>query len=423
MILKGSQRGHGSDLATHLCNEFDNDMIELAQVRGTVASDLHGAFAEIEAIASGTKATQPLFSLSINPSAPLDRAQYHEAIDRIEERLGLSGQPRAIIFHHKKGGDGVVREHAHVVWSRIDAQNMRAIPMSHFKAKLCDLACELAHRFGHELPPGLKAWEEKQKFEKDKLESNLAENAQAALSGTSPEERRETITACYESTDNAAAFRAALEENGYILARGDRRGYVVVDGDGHVHSLSRYVKGTRAKDIAQKLTALPPDQLPSVDDAKTQVAARMEALADRQREQQDKHQEREAKLAQQEHALRQKLDALHRKRRDALQKNSRDMAGRHADERLLLAAAHVQQQTRLGFRVRSAVADLIDRSPGLRSVLGPLQRATGLDPRERQERECVRLPRGTSARNWKSAAVKLRFPRSKRAKNADLKPR
>ena len=31
MILKGSQRANGGDLAVHLMNEFDNERIELAQ--------------------------------------------------------------------------------------------------------------------------------------------------------------------------------------------------------------------------------------------------------------------------------------------------------------------------------------------------------------------------------------------------------
>ena len=37
MILKGSQRGNGSDLAVHLMNGFDNEKIEVAEVYGTIA--------------------------------------------------------------------------------------------------------------------------------------------------------------------------------------------------------------------------------------------------------------------------------------------------------------------------------------------------------------------------------------------------
>jgi hypothetical protein len=55
MILKGNQRVGGTDLASHLQNEFDNDLVEVAEIRGTVAQDLHGAFGEYEAIAAGTR--------------------------------------------------------------------------------------------------------------------------------------------------------------------------------------------------------------------------------------------------------------------------------------------------------------------------------------------------------------------------------
>lgn len=142
MILKGRQRAGGADLTTHLSNEYDNDneRVELAHVRGTVPNDLHGAFAEIVAVAAGTRCKEPLYSLTINPASPLTREQYLATIDHIEGKLGLAGQPRAVVFHVKTG-----REHCHVVWSRIDLDRM----------KLRTCARELAHAYGLSLPPGL----------------------------------------------------------------------------------------------------------------------------------------------------------------------------------------------------------------------------------------------------------------------------
>lgn len=386
MIIKASQRGNGSDLATHLCNEFDNEQIEIAHVRGTVATDLHGAFAEIEAIAAGTRSTQPLFSVSVNPSEPMSRAQYFEAIERIEDKMGLSGQPRAIVFHNKEGRDGQVREHAHVVWSRIDSEAMRAIPMSHFKVKLCDLACELAHDFGHELPPGLKAWEEKRKFEKDVLEPTLAEVAQQKKTGLSADDRRAQITALYEQADSAQAFRAALDQSGYLLARGDRRGLVIVDEAGDVHALARNIKGAKSKEIERALSAITPDSLPSVLEAKDEMRGRMAARAERQAEQENQADQARA-IAERAEAMKSRMDALHARRREALRDHQGSMLARHADERLLLVAAQFEQRETVSFRLRSVVSDLISNTPGLRSVLGPLQEVAGLDPRIKQERE------------------------------------
>ena len=60
MILKGSQRSGGSDLATHLMNGFENESVEIAQIKNVVGEDLHHAFAEYEAAATGTRCKKPL---------------------------------------------------------------------------------------------------------------------------------------------------------------------------------------------------------------------------------------------------------------------------------------------------------------------------------------------------------------------------
>jgi MobA/VirD2-like, nuclease domain len=167
--------------------------------------------------------------------------------------LRLTDQPRAVVFHVKPDGSGNGREHCHVVWSRTDVANMKSIHMSHDHAKLCDLSCELAHKYGLELSPGLKAWEEKRKFDKDYLEATMAENAQAKETGITPEQRQAELTAAYSQTDTAQGFQNALLEKGYVLAQGSRRAFVVVDGFGKVHSLTRYVKGYKAKEIKGRL--------------------------------------------------------------------------------------------------------------------------------------------------------------------------
>ena len=120
-------------------NGFDNEHVEIAQLYGSIADDLFGAFAEFEAVASGTRAQNYLYSLSINPPEPLSREQYDEAIAQIEDGLGLKGQPRAVVFHIKHG-----REHCHVVWSRIDIDKMKAIHMAYDHEKLMDISISLA---------------------------------------------------------------------------------------------------------------------------------------------------------------------------------------------------------------------------------------------------------------------------------------
>lgn len=69
-------------------------------------------------------------------------------------------------------------------------------------------------------------------------------------------EKAPTVLELYERSDGGQAFKAALQEQGYTLAKGDRRGFVLVDEQGNVSSLSRQLKGQRAKDIKTRLQGL-----------------------------------------------------------------------------------------------------------------------------------------------------------------------
>ena len=105
MILEANQRGGGKALALHLLNTVDNDHVEVHEVSGFMSDDLVEAFTEAYAISKGTRCKQFLFSLSLNPpeheSVPIE--VFEDAIFRIEHKLGLSGQPRSIVFHEKEG--------------------------------------------------------------------------------------------------------------------------------------------------------------------------------------------------------------------------------------------------------------------------------------------------------------------------------
>ena len=82
MIPKASQRGGAADLATHLMNAYDNEQVIIHDIRGAIASDLHGAFAEWEVLADTlTKCKKHLYSLSLNPDQEqggLSPAQYDD---------------------------------------------------------------------------------------------------------------------------------------------------------------------------------------------------------------------------------------------------------------------------------------------------------------------------------------------------------
>lgn len=274
MIPKASQRGGGKDLATHLLNEFDNEYVKVAEVSGAIAPDLHGAFAEWEAIATGlTKCRNYLYSLSVNPDlgqGRLSRAQYMDYVDRVEKALGLSGQPRAIIYHIKNG-----REHCHVVWSRIDYQNEKAVHLAFDREKLMMVTRQFAREHGLELPDGYGPG----RFDERRQKTSLYERAQERATGISKEERQILVTQAWRQSDSPKAFVRALEDLGYVLATGNRP-YVLVDIYGGMNALPKLIddRSVRTKDIRAFLEKeFPPESLPTVDEAKALVAQHRKA--------------------------------------------------------------------------------------------------------------------------------------------------
>lgn len=264
MILKGSQRGGARNLADHLMNDRDNDHISLMELRGFIAGDLRGALAEAYAISKGTKCEQFLFSLSLSPPKEIEVSEQdlQDAADRAEEKLGLDGQPRAIVFHEKEG-----RRHAHVVWSRIDAQSMKAINLPHFKNKLMSLSRELYLDHGWELPDGLR-----RDGGKSPLNFTLAEWQQAKRLKLDPREIKQSFIDAWQQSDNAQSFQVALEDKGYFLSQGDRRGFVALDVNGEVFSVPRML-GVKTKEVKERLGD--PSDLRSVDQTREHVKGRV----------------------------------------------------------------------------------------------------------------------------------------------------
>ncbi|PCI85552.1 MAG: relaxase [Hyphomicrobiales bacterium] len=253
MILKGSQRSGAKNLSVHLMNDKDNDHINVYELRGFVSDNLHGALAEIHAVSNGTKCTQFMFSLSFNPPKETVASEevFLKAIEQAELKLGLDNQPRAIVFHEKEG-----RRHAHVVWSRIDADSMKAINLPHYKRKLNDLSRELYLDHGWQLPDGFK-----HEHGKNPLNFTLAEWQQAKRLKIDPREIKQDFANAWQRSDGIKAFSNAMAEKGYYIAKGDRRGFVAINIQGEVFSVPKWI-GIRTKQAKQKLGD--PDTLPNV---------------------------------------------------------------------------------------------------------------------------------------------------------------
>jgi len=314
VIIKGTSRAGPARLATHLGNAEKNERVAVLETRGTIASDLRGALIEMDALAAGTRCEKPLYHAAISPEPPhrLSDEQRREAIDTLEARLGLDGHARVVVMHEKEG-----REHIHVVWSRIDLERMRSVSDGHNYRKHEEVARELERRFGHDRVQGAHAEREglEGKTPRPDRTPSRAALRQEERTGITGKEVKAEVSALYRASDGPEAFKAALAENGYTLAKGDRRDFVIIDQAGGVHSLARRLDGVKAADLRAFMSPLDRDRLPDAEQAKAAALARR-AEAQHDEAGLEKAYSRggdyvsQSRAAQKQHALRQaQLDA------------------------------------------------------------------------------------------------------------------
>ncbi len=360
MIPKGNQRAGGQQLATHLLNAYDNDSVEVVDMRGAIAQDLHGAFAEWYAEAKATKCIKYLYSLSINPDhtqGPFNREHYYDFIRRTEDKLGLSGQPRAVVFHVKHG-----REHYHVVWSRIDTEKMKAVQLSHDHQKLRAVAQEYARDHNIKLPPGMQNDRGKDRYADRDKQENLGDKQREERTGVSKPQRRREISEAWHASDTGPAFIKALEEKCYYVARGDdcalcRRGSVRRGFQSRATNRRRENQGTRSppRRPTRSSSMLPPRRSAPVRSGRPAFSKHAASGAKQKRTAQER---REA------------LQQAHAVRRGNLEEKRQQLAAVHGGERKALAELQIA-------RSAAVLQERAARQPT--GVLAFLARITGFN--------------------------------------------
>jgi hypothetical protein len=283
VIVKGKSRAGPSQLARHLGRADTNERVEILQLDS--AGSPAEAFRDWQTYTLATNGKLGLYHANIDPDAKykMTPEQWTRAVDILEEELGLQGQPRAVVMHEKNG-----REHIHVVWARADMDTMTLRSDSrnyqaHERASL-----RMEQEFGHEHVPGKHAKRDREK-QPDFPHSEVSHDEwqQAERGGIGHRERKAQVTALFEASDTGTAFKAALEDAGYVLARGDRRDFVILDSDAKVHSLGRQLPGVKAAELRAFMVEIDPEALPSVKEARAAIreAARAEPTPEPSRQQ------------------------------------------------------------------------------------------------------------------------------------------
>lgn len=330
MILSGSSRSGALDLALHLSNEVDNQKAVLHSLSGAASDNIYEAFREWEVIADNTNCKKGFYSLSINP----DKSQrdwsdkeWQHAIDHIEDRLGLSDQPRAIIFHEKIGeSDGELRKHCHVVWSRINGRELKAIHMSNDYYHLRTCTKELAKVFNLQIY---------YKTGKDRIEArkqgyDLSKSQGMNRDIDSVKARKNIITKLWHEHSDKKAFAVAMNQAGYIIAQGSRRAFVVVDRDNQIHSLTRQIDGVKTKLVKQRLGIA--ESYPSIEEAKEQQRIIKASAKEQAKEKPRLDLTREQKLYRKLRGMAARIDQLRESRRKNLKRQITSAKIRHCDE-------------------------------------------------------------------------------------------
>ena len=284
----------------------------------------------------------------------------------------LNNQPRAIVFHEKYGDDGELRRHAHAVWCRINTENMKAVQLSFSKQKMQEVSKELYIEHNWTMPKG-----HLNKELTDKRNFTLSEWQQAKRTGKDPKQQKTMFQDTWAVSDSKESFSNALKEQGYILAKGDRRGFVAVDHEGEVYSVSRWV-GIKAKQVRERMGN--DESLPNVtkahEQAGTMVADRLKELRVEEARQ---VKERQEKL----NAERERKQEQHEREQEQIAKEQTARQAREAQERL--------------DRLRTGLWGLLDHLTGLRKRTLELNAQEEMRAKKRDEKESQAVERNQIA--------------------------
>lgn len=270
MITKGKSTT-GRSLAAHLMKP-ENERVEVLGIRGAALEDLREAIDDWRDYAKGTNCDKPIYHAQLNPDRDLSREEWETAIGIFEKELGLENYPRAVVLHEKEG-----REHIHLVYSRFDhdpeAEHMRAWSDSWNYPKHERASREIERALGLQKTQGVFIDREGPRPERTPTHDAMQQGDRLQID---PRDVKAEIAELYRSADTGPAFVAALDEAGYTLAQGDKRGYVILDQAGGVHSLSR-MAGVKVGELRERLGDYALENLPSVAQAREAQQERTQA--------------------------------------------------------------------------------------------------------------------------------------------------
>ncbi|MEN0045688.1 MAG: relaxase/mobilization nuclease domain-containing protein [Bacteroidota bacterium] len=186
------------------------------------------------------------FSLSWSPDENPDKERMVRAADETLEVLGLQEHQAVIVAHNDTN-----HPHIHMIVNLVNPNNGKMHdPDWGSKLKLSDWSLK------HEFENGNVLCEQRVKNKKER------ENGKQTRYQEPRHQLKEQIQELYNQSDSGQAFSAALQEQGYTLATGNRRRFVLVDDYGKIYSLSRQLDKEQRKEHLEKLSDIRHQNLP-----------------------------------------------------------------------------------------------------------------------------------------------------------------
>lgn len=261
---KGRANPSASGLANYLERQDKNEQVIFHGAKGTLSQDIQGALSEMEALKEGTRCHDPLYHVSLRPreGEHLTREQWERAQEIMGEELGFKGH-QSIAIEHRNGEDS----HYHFVFNRINPETLKAQSIgwnyvSHEKAER-----RIEKEF--ELEPVQGRFIAEDGKPRADHGPTQGEVRKAKESGGNVYEWRDEIREIAASLEDGGDLRAALEARGYLLAKGDKVAFMILDAAGNEHRLAQTL-GVKVKDLSTKIGGFDPASLPTVEEAREQ---------------------------------------------------------------------------------------------------------------------------------------------------------
>lgn len=235
---------------THTENLPTNDPDKAVKVMAWTAMHQNELKQQAGVKATGRKLEKPVFSFSISwhPEETPEKEHMLDTAKSAVKQLGLSDYQTLYVSHNDEP-----QKHVHVIVNRVDPETGKAAVLSHSKKQLSQ-------------------WARSYEKEQGKIYcQQREEKAQAREQGRGKGKYIDPVIAqAWERSDNGRSFKAALEEQGYYLAQGNKR-QVIVDRYGKTHNPVRLLEGVKAKEFKAKIGDLDLKSLPNADNLQKQI--------------------------------------------------------------------------------------------------------------------------------------------------------